>query len=189
MMCKSCLSFLKVIMKKIITIACLIMMGMIGCVPSTPIYSVESFHCYPESVYLFRHAEKQIIKGEKDPELTIDGFKRSNALAEALKDVQNGVVYSSEFKRTQQTVNPLASVWNTNVNIHTAHDPEGQIKRALSHCVKTVIISGHSNTIPNLIRLFGITDEITISDDQYGDLFQIEWQDGKPILTITQVGQ
>ena len=52
-----------------------------------------------------------------------------------------------------------------------------------------MIISGHSNTIPNLIRLFGITDEITISDDQYGDLFQIEWQDGKPILTITQVGQ
>ena len=108
-------------------------------------------------------------------------------LAEVLKDVQNGIIYSSEFKRTQQTVNPLASVWNTNVKIHTAHDPEGQIERALSHCGKTVIISGHSNTLPNLIGLFGIVDEITISDDQYGDLFQIQWKDGKPVLTVTQV--
>ena len=165
----------------------MMLMGWMGCASSSSNYPVEDFQCYPESVYLFRHAEKQIIKGEKNPELTIDGFARSDALAEALKDVQNGVIYSSEFKRTQQTVNPLASVWNTNVKIHTAHDPEGQIERALSHCGKTVIISGHSNTLPNLIGLFGIVDEITISDDQYGDLFQIQWKDGKPVLTVTQV--
>ena len=165
----------------------MMLMGWMGCVSSSSNYAVEDFQCYPESVYLFRHAEKQIIKGEKNPELTRDGFARSDALAEALKDVQNGVIYSSEFKRTQQTVNPLASVWNTNVKIHTAHDPEGQIERALSHCGKTVIISGHSNTLPNLIGLLGIVDEITISDDQYGDLFQIQWKDGKPVLTVTQV--
>ena len=165
----------------------MMLMGWMGCASSSSNYPMEDFQCYPESVYLFRHAEKQIIKGEKNPELTIEGFARSDALAEALKDVQNGVIYSSEFKRTQQTVNPLASVWNTNVKIHTAHDPEGQIERALSHCGKTVIISGHSNTLPNLIGLFGIVDEITISDDQYGDLFQIQWKDGKPVLTVTQV--
>mgnify|MGYP003342343664 FL=1 len=165
----------------------MMLMGWMGCASSNSNYPVEDFQCYPETVYLFRHAEKQIIKGEKNPELTIEGFARSDALAEALKDVQNGVIYSSEFKRTQQTVNPLASVWNTNVKIHTAHDPEGQIERALSHCGKTVIISGHSNTLPNLIGLFGIVNEIIISDDQYGDLFQIQWKDGKPVLTVTQV--
>ena len=151
----------------------MMLMGWMGCASSSSNYPVEDFQCYHESVYLFRHAEKQIIKGEKNPELTRDGFARSDALAEALKDVQNGVIYSSEFKRTQQTVNPLASVWNTNVKIHTAHDPEGQIERALSHCGKTVIISGHSNTLPNLIGLFGIVDEIIISDDQYLSLIHI----------------
>jgi len=174
-------------MKKMRPIILISLLTFLGCATSGPNYSVGNFQCYPESVYLFRHAEKQIIKGEKNPELTIEGFARSDALAEALKDVQNGVIYSSEFKRTQQTVNPLASVWNTNVKIHTAHDPEGQIERALSHCGKTVIISGHSNTLPNLIGLFGIIDEITISDDQYGDLFQIQWKDEKPVLTITQI--
>lgn len=174
-------------MKQLKIISLFIMLWILGCAPSTPAYSADSFQCYPKSVYLFRHAEKQIIKGEKNPELTKDGFARADALAEVLKDVQDGVVYASEFKRTQQTVNPLASVWQTDVNIQTAHDPEGQIERALSHCKKTVIISGHSNTIPNLIGLFGIVDEITISDDQYGDLFQIQWKDGKPVLTVTQV--
>jgi len=166
----------------------MMLIGWMGCASSNSTHTVEDFQCFPESVYLFRHAEKQIIKGEKNPELTKDGFARSDALAEALKDIQNGVIYSSEFKRTQQTVNPLAGVWNTNVNIHTAHDPEGQIERALSHCGKTVIISGHSNTLPNLIGLFGIIDEITIKDDQYGDLYRIQWADGQPVLTITQVG-
>ena len=117
----------------------------------------------------------------------MNGFARSDSLAKVLKDVQNGVIYSSEFKRTQQTVYPLSEIWETTVYVQTAHDPERQIKRALSHCGQTVIISGHSNTIPNMIRLFGVMDEIIISDDQYGDLFQIQWKDGKPVLTITQV--
>ena len=54
---------------------------------------------------------------------------------------------------------------------------------------KTVIISGHSNTLPNLIKLFGVDDEITIEDNQYGDLFMIQWLNGLPTLTITQVGE
>ena len=174
-------------MNSVKSICIILALAFIGCSSLNRTSNFEDFQCYPESVYLFRHAEKQIIKGEKNPELTRDGFARSDQLAEVLKDVQNGIIYSSEFKRTQQTVNPLANVWNTNVKIHTAHDPEGQIERALSHCGKTVIISGHSNTLPNLIGLFGIVDEITISDDQYGDLFQIQWKDGKPVLTVTQV--
>ena len=34
------------------------------------------------------------------------------------------------------------------------------MEKALSHCGKIVIISGHSNTVPKLINLFGIKDEI-----------------------------
>ena len=74
----------------------MMLMGWMGCASSSSNYPVEDFQCYPESVYLFRHAEKQIIKGEKNPELTRDGFARSDALAEALKDVQNGVIYLAQ---------------------------------------------------------------------------------------------
>ncbi|MBT3478750.1 MAG: histidine phosphatase family protein [Candidatus Marinimicrobia bacterium] len=167
----------------------IILMGLLGCMPSVSSYSVDDFQCYPEAVYLIRHAEKQIIKGEKNPELTKSGFNRAAALADSLVGIDNGVIYSSEFTRTQQTVNPLAKTWKTKVNIHTANDPEGQIQRALEHCGKMVVIAGHSNTLPNLIALFGIKDEVAISDDQYGDLFIIRWENNTPHLTTTHVGE
>ena len=49
-----------------------------GCISSKSAYSVDDFQCYPQAVYLFRHAEKQKIKGEKNPELTKEGFIEEN---------------------------------------------------------------------------------------------------------------
>lgn len=160
-----------------------------GCIPLKSAYSVEDFQCYPDVIYLFRHAEKQKIKGEKNPELTKDGFYRAEALADSLRLIQNGSIFSSEFKRTQQTVYALAEEWNVDIEILTANDPEGQVEKALSLCNKTAIISGHSNTIPNLLKLFGIEEEIEIEDEQYGDLFMIEWYGKSPRLTITHIGE
>jgi phosphohistidine phosphatase SixA len=175
---------IKIKLSKILLLVCLF-----GCASSIKPYSTKDFQCYPDAVYLIRHAEKQIIKGEQDPELTKSGFNRATALADSLGHISNGVIYSSEFKRAQQTVNPLASVWGTKVKIQNSHDPDRQIKRALSHCSKTVIISGHSNTIPNLISLFGIEDEVEISDDQYGDLYLIRWENNVPYLNDLKVGE
>ena len=173
-------------MKKVIFI---ILIQFFGCTAPNSTYQTEDFTCYPKAVYLFRHAEKQIIKGEDNPELTKAGFVRSNALAEAMTDITAGLIYSSEYARTQQTVAPLANQWGSDIIIKTAKNPEAQIEAALSNCNQHVIIAGHSNTIPNLISLFGVVEEITIEDNQYGDLFIIEWEDGKPQLRIEQVGK
>tara|TARA_B100001167_G_scaffold152677_1_gene100089 strand:- start:100 stop:627 length:528 start_codon:yes stop_codon:yes gene_type:complete len=173
-------------MKKVILI---ILIQFSGCTAPKSTYQTEDFTCYPKAVYLFRHAEKQIIKGEDNPELTRAGFSRSNALAKAMADITPGLIYSSEYTRTQQTVAPLAKQWGSDIIIKTAKDPEAQVEAALSNCNKHVIIAGHSNTIPNLISLFGVMEEITIEDNQYGDLFIIEWENAKPKLRIEQVGE
>ena len=173
-------------MKKVILI---ILIQFSGCTAPKSTYQTEDFTCYPKAVYLFRHAEKQIIKGEDNPELTRAGFSRSNALAKAMADITPGLIYSSEYTRTQQTVAPLAKQWGSDIIIKTAKDPEAQVEAALSNCNKHVIIAGHSNTIPNLISLFGVMEEITIEDNQYGDLFIIEWENAKPKLRVEQVGE
>ena len=173
-------------MKKVIFI---ILIQFSGCTAPKSTYQTEDFTCYPKAVYLFRHAEKQIIKGEDNPELTRAGFSRSNALAQAMADITPGLIYSSEYTRTQQTVAPLAKQWGSDIIIQTAKDPEAQVEAALSNCNKHVIIAGHSNTIPNLISLFGVMDEIAIEDNQYGDLFIIEWENAKPKLRVEQVGE
>ena len=173
-------------MKKVIFI---ILIQFSGCTAPKSTYQTEDFTCYPKAVYLFRHAEKQIIKGEDNPELTRAGFSRSNLLAQAMADITPGLIYSSEYTRTQQTVAPLAKQWSSDIIIKTAKDPEAQVEAALSNCNKHVIIAGHSNTIPNLISLFGVMEEITIEDNQYGDLFIIEWENAKPNLRVEQVGE
>ena len=173
-------------MKKVIFI---ILIQFSGCIAPKSTYQTEDFTCYPKAVYLFRHAEKQIIKGEDNPELTRAGFSRSNLLAQAMADITPGLIYSSEYTRTQQTVAPLAKQWSSDIIIKTAKDPEAQVEAALSNCNKHVIIAGHSNTIPNLISLFGVMEEITIEDNQYGDLFIIEWENAKPKLRVEQVGE
>jgi len=173
-------------MKKVILI---ILIQFSGCTAPKSTYQTEDFTCYPKAVYLFRHAEKQIIKGEDNPELTRAGFSRSNALAKAMADITPGLIYSSEYTRTQQTVAPLAKQWGSDIIIQTAKDPEAQVEAALSKCNKHVIIAGHSNTIPNLISLFGVMEEIAIEDNQYGDLFIIEWENAKPKLRVKQVGK
>ena len=173
-------------MKKVIFI---ILIQFYGCTAPKSTYQTEDFTCYPKAVYLFRHAEKQIIKGEDNPELTRAGFSRSNVLAQAMADITPGLIYSSEYTRTQQTVAPLAKQWSSDIIIKTAKDPEAQVEAALSNCNKHVIIAGHSNTIPNLISLFGVMEEISIEDNQYGDLFIIEWENAKPKLRVEQVGE
>lgn len=173
-------------MKKVIFI---LLIQFSGCTAPKSTYQTEDFTCYPKAVYLFRHAEKQIIKGEDNPELTRAGFSRSNALAKAMADITPGLIYSSEYTRTQQTVAPLAKQWGSDIIIKTAKDPEAQVEAALSNCNKHVIIAGHSNTIPNLISLFGVMEEIAIEDNQYGDLFIIEWENAKPKLRVEQVGE
>ena len=173
-------------MKKVIFI---ILIQFSGCTAPKSAYQAEDFTCYPKAVYLFRHAEKQVIKGEDNPELTKAGFVRSNALAEAMTDISAGLIYSSEYARTQQTAAPLAKQWSTDINIKTAKDPEAQVDIALANCNLHVIIVGHSNTIPNLISLFGVVEAITIEDNQYGDLFIIEWENAKPKLRVEQVGE
>ena len=173
-------------MKKVIFI---LLIQFSGCTAPKSTYQTEDFTCYPKAVYLFRHAEKQIIKGEDNPELTRAGFSRSNVLAQAMADITPGLIYSSEYTRTQQTVAPLAKQWSSDIIIKTAKDPEAQVEAALSNCNKHVIIAGHSNTIPNLISLFGVMEEIAIEDNQYGDLYIIEWENAKPKLRIEQVGE
>jgi phosphohistidine phosphatase SixA len=130
-----------------------------------------------------------IIPGEDDPDLTSEGFERAEALALAMSTIEAGAVYSSQYKRTQQTVAPLTKAWSVEAVVISADDPEKQIDVLFkNNCDQNVVIAGHSNTLPGLIELLVIPEKITIEDDQYGDLYVVRWKDGIPTLTVDHVG-
>ena len=53
-------------------------------------------------IFIVRHAEKATT-GANDPDLSVAGKKRAEALARILKDSQITAVFVTEFKRTQET--------------------------------------------------------------------------------------
>ena len=54
---------------------------------------------------------------------------------------------------------------------------------AVRKATGNVLIVGHSNTVPDLLKRLGIKDAITIADDEYDNLFVVVRRDvGEPTL-------
>src|SRR5437868_14039365 len=56
-------------------------------------------------IFIVRHGEKASTGGN-DPDLSVEGYKRADALAHILKESQITSVFGTQFKRTQHTAAP-----------------------------------------------------------------------------------
>ena len=105
------------------------------------------------TVFLLRHAEKA-DDGTSDPPLTLKGRDRAASLADLLEDAGITGIYSTDYKRTRQSVEPLADRLGLSLNMY---DPQRLSDTA--GLLKTLpgrhIVSGHSNTTPELVSLLG----------------------------------
>lgn len=114
-------------------------------------------------VYLVRHAEKG-KKPKQNPSLQPIGHKRALALRRFFHSVPLHAVFATEYVRTQQTVAPTANAKRLPVKVKKAHGLKAlvaQIKR--QYRGKSVLVSGHSNTIPKLVKLLGLPFEPAIA--------------------------
>lgn len=126
------------------------------------------------TVVVVRHAEKWIESGNSDPMLTADGTERALALAHALKDMPIEAVYSSDFKRTRATADPTSRQAGLETILYDPHDSDGLRDAILKdHGGGTVLVVGHSNTVPALLASFGVIDPPEIDDDRYDDCFVV----------------
>ena len=141
-------------------------------------------------VYLVRHAEKE---SGNDPLLTPDGNKRAGDLMRALKGKQVKRIYVTEYKRTQNTGDSL----RIQLGIDTVHYGSDTSCTDLINKLEThhdlndaILIIGHSNTIPLVIRKLGITNypKDYIPSNDFDDLFLLSFKKGKAILTRSKYG-
>lgn len=119
---------------------------------------------------LVRHAEK--LKDVKNPDLTKEGLERAKSLAYLLKDVKIDVIYSSDYKRTQQTALPIAEAKKMKVQSYDPRNLEdliGDIEK--KYVGKTVLIIGHSNTTPALAKLLTGTNYTSFDESIYDNFF------------------
>jgi phosphohistidine phosphatase SixA len=122
------------------------------------------------TVFIVRHAEK--ADNSKDPELSGAGRARAEALANMLRDSKIGVIYTTEFKRTQETAAPLAKALGLTVTALPA-EKQAELVAKLRASTATSLVVGHGNTIPDTIKALGITESVNIPDSDYDNLFVV----------------
>lgn len=106
-------------------------------------------------VILVRHAEKR-TDDPKDPSLSDAGVKRAEALAKMLFAAGVTHLFSSEYRRTRETLATLASGLGKQVREVSARTPEDQVAAIRGLPGGSVaVVAGHSNTVPELVRLLG----------------------------------
>lgn len=124
---------------------------------------------------LIRHAEKDLTQSTNDPDLSLAGKKRAINLAEILKETEVTAIYSTPYKRTRQTVEILSVVKQLQVRDYTANSEEDIKGMLASHAGGTLVVSGHSNTIPGFInKLIGTEKYKPFEDDDYDNLIIVD---------------
>ena len=141
-----------------------------ACKESGKIYVSEKENT---SVYYFiRHAEKDRSDStNKNPSLTLQGLERANKWALFFKDKNIAAVYSTNYKRTQQTALPIAKEQNLEIISYTAKELISE-KFIADNKGKNIVIVGHSNTTPELVNsLLGEKKYEDIADRENNNVF------------------
>lgn len=135
----------------------------------------------PSMIYLVRHGEKEATG--KDPALTAPGLARAQNIATILQKAGIGHVFSSDYARTRQTAQPLAQRSGLQVQTYDAKMPKALVETVKS-LSGAVLIVGHSNTLPDLVRLFGGAPGADIADNEYDRLYQLIFGANGQVTTV-----
>lgn len=161
----------------------------------------------PTTIFLVRHAEK--TDGTENPNLSPEGLARAEQLGEMLRSAGISAVFSTDLCRTAQTADPLARALGLPLSVGTLdkdatsldpcdpaltapvaafdtsedHADRVAARIRMLHKGQRVLVVGHSNTVPALLRALGgpslcpdpfraaSDGSCLIPDDEYDDLF------------------
>jgi broad specificity phosphatase PhoE len=142
-------------------------------------------------ILVVRHAERNdlescnpaTVKGRPNPTLAVTGGASVRAQALAYVAGEDGIaaIYASEFCRTQQTVQPLASKLGLTVNVVDQYEADGTTVNVDSlvdqiwtnNKGQVILVAGHNNTVPVIVeRLSGISIA-AIDETDFDNLYMI----------------
>src|ERR1044071_3503615 len=136
----------------------------------------------PITVFVVRHAEKE-AEPKQDPPLTKEGVTRSQELARILGGANIKAIYTSQFARTKLTADPLVAKTGltitsltlkpnpSNLQLISEESTTELINKILQRPGENVLVIGHSNWIPDVIKMLGGDIVPTIDEQKFDDLF------------------
>jgi len=131
-----------------------------------------------KTILLVRHAEK--VDDSQDPELSPQGKERVQRLVKAIGKYKPGGFFSTDFKRTRDTLAPLAAKREKKIEIYDPRKPQELIDTIMKSKTKRFVISGHSNTIPGIANLL-LKKEVfkNLNDSEHSVIWLVRLNDGK----------
>jgi len=125
-------------------------------------------------VMVVRHAETE-PSADADPGLSVDGRERAARLARLLSQARpvRGVdaIFTSEFRRTQQTATPLSETLALPVNVVPSPTWSKLPNKILrDHRGEYVLVAGSSNTVPPLVEALS-GEKISLREDEFDAMF------------------
>jgi 2,3-bisphosphoglycerate-dependent phosphoglycerate mutase len=143
-----------------------------------------------KTIVLVRHVEKDSspTADKVDPELSDEGKARAERLARVIKRYKPHEIFSTPFKRTRQTAEPVAKRRKKEIQPYDPSKPGDLVQKIMDPASKTVhyLIVGHSNTIPALANLLAKKEIFrNLLEAEYGVIWVIRMKKG--VLTRVEV--
>lgn len=143
----------------------------------------------PNLVIFVRHAEKSSEAGN-DPALSEAGQRRAHQLAAALADAGVQHIISTQWRRTRDTAEPLATQLGLQTQVLAT-------QRGVSHAQEvatrvrslkgTVLVVGHGNTVPEILAALGGPQLPWLCESSYGHI--LLWRPAERSLLRLRYGQ
>lgn len=128
--------------------------------------------CSTTTVYVVRHAEK--VSETDSTDLNPAGFKRAAALADKLGNEPIDSIFTTPYRRTRQTAEPLAKRLSVPMRDYPAKPTSAVTQRVKVIKGKTVLVVGHSNTILEIVKGLDAQPSLTkIESDDFDNLFRV----------------
>lgn len=156
------------------------------------INSMLLMSCSTTTVYIVRHAEKE---SEADSaELNPAGRQRARALVDVLASVGIDSIFTTPYRRTRQTAEPLSKRIHVPLAEYPTRPDESIVNRIRAIRNKTVLVVGHSNTILVIAKGLGTHPiKTTIEAGDFDNLLRVRMRQGlfstSVRLTETTYGQ
>jgi broad specificity phosphatase PhoE len=147
-------------MKRTIWIAAL---ALAGCATAAPQAARE------EVFYVMRHLQKA---AGTDPGLTEQGQACAARLADEMAGSGVRAIYASTTRRARETAAPLAARLGVEPAEYDPRDTAALLARVRSEA-GSVLVVGHSNTVPDIVAGLGGARPADLAEDRYGEVWWV----------------
>jgi broad specificity phosphatase PhoE len=121
------------------------------------------------TLIVLRHADRPSTGQDV---LTPEGAARAQELVHLCQKAGVVAVYGSETNRARDTAAPLAAALGLTPEVYAPKDVSGVVSRIFAdHRGRTVVVVGHSNTVPLIIEAAGGPKVPDLADDEFDNVF------------------